>query len=59
MIKHYFAVIRSLGESGRSWVKVDGLLTESERFFRKWTVRLKMDGLSESGRSFRKWTVSE
>ena len=46
-------------ESGRSWVKVDGLLMESGRFSRKWTVqtlktgrfRGKVDGLStESGR---------
>ena len=25
-------------ESGRPWIKVDGLLTESGRSFRKWTV---------------------
>ena len=49
-------------ESGRSWVEVDGLLTESGRSFRKWTVRQKVDDLSESGRSVEsgrsicKWT---
>ena len=41
-------------ESGRSRVKVDVLLTESERSFdEKWTVFLrKVNGPSESGRSF-------
>ena len=31
-------------ESGRSRVKVDGLLTESGRSFRKWTVLLQLYG---------------
>ena len=40
-------------ESGRSRVKVDGLLTKSGRSFDgKWTVLQKVDGPSESGRSF-------
>ena len=30
--------------------KVDGLLTESGRSIRKWTVYLKVDGPLESGR---------
>ena len=48
------------GESGRSWPKVDGLLAQSGRSWRKWTVFwTKVDGLgpkvdgprAESGRS--------
>ena len=40
-------------ESGRSRVKVDGLLTKSGRAFDgMWTVLQKVDGPSESGRSF-------
>ena len=55
-------------ESGRSWVKVDGLLMESGRSGKKWTVQTlksgrsqgKVDGLpTKSGRSIRKWTVSK
>ena len=53
-------------ESGRSWVKADGLLrksersqdevdgpSESERSVRKWTVLQKVDCSSESGRSLK------
>ena len=36
---------------------MDGLLTESGRSFRKWTVRQKVDGPSGIGRSVRKWMV--
>ena len=40
-------------ESGRSRVKMDGLLTKSGRSFDgNWTVLQKVDGPSESGRSF-------
>ena len=46
-------------ESGRSRVKVDGLLTKSGRSFDgKWTVLQKVDGPSESGGPGVKWTVS-
>ena len=46
-------------ESGRSWVKVDGLLTKSGRFRGKVDGPQKVDGPSESGRSFRKWMVRQ
>ena len=36
--------VDGLSKSGRSRVKVDGLLTESGRSPRKWTVLQKVDG---------------